>query len=47
MLMIRPHWMSATPGPILEGEGMCMVFQKKGKKGQNIGQNVKQKCLNL
>ena len=39
--------MSATPGPILEGDGMCMVFEKKGKKGQNIGQNLKQQSLNL
>ena len=25
-------------GPILESKGMCAIFQKKGKKGQN---NVK------
>ena len=24
------------PGPILESKGICAVFQKKGKKGQNI-----------
>ena len=22
-------------GPILESKGMCAIFQKKGKKGQN------------
>ena len=30
-------------GPILEGKGMRTIFQKKGKKGQNIRQ-FEQKC---
>ena len=31
-------------GPILESKNMCAIFQKKGKKGQNILKFV-QKCV--
>ena len=31
------------PGPILERKGMHSIFQKKGKKGQNI-LKFRQKC---
>ena len=30
-------------GPILESKGMCVIFHKKGKKGQNIWK-FGQKC---
>ena len=35
--------MAYAPGPILASKGTCAIFQKKGKKGQNI-QTFEQKC---
>ena len=31
------------PGPILEGKGMCVIFQKNGKTRENIWK-FEQKC---
>ena len=38
-----PKCPNQSPGPILESKGMCAIFQKKGKKGQNIW-TFGQKC---
>ena len=37
---------SDLPGPVLESKGMGAIFQKKGKKGQNI-LKFWQKCTKL
>ena len=36
-------WLYWDAGPILEDKGMCVIFQRKGKKGQNI-LKFEQKC---
>ena len=38
-----PKCPNQSPGPILESKGMCAIFQKKAKKGQNIW-TFGQKC---
>ena len=37
------HGKDVHPGPILESNGICAIFQKKGKQGQNIWK-FGQKC---
>ena len=34
--MLHQHHSHAKPWVILESKGMCVIFQKKGKKDQDI-----------